>query len=366
MTSSALDFIVKRDDFHTCKFVPAPGLDEIALEDSRVLLRVEHFAFTSNNITYAAFGEKMSYWDFFPTEDGWGRIPVWGFAQVVKSRCAQVEVGEKFFGYLPMSHYLVVQPNRISEAGFFDGIAHRQSLHPAYNHYIRSSADAAYDAAREDQIMLLRPLFITSFILDDFLEDNGFFDAKRVILSSASSKTAYGLAHQLSLRGRDQCEVIGLTSKSNLAFTKGMGCYHEVVTYDDIDTLATDEKAVYVDMSGNAQVRGRLHHHFGDQLTYSCAVGGTHWDQVKSGERLPGPRPVQFFAPAQIKKRNSEWGTSGFNERFGQAWRAFQEPLDRWMRVVHGNGAAAVERVYRDMVEGKTQPDVGNILSFFE
>jgi hypothetical protein len=363
--TKALDFIVKRDDLHTCKFAPAPGPDEIALEDGQVLLRVVHFAFTSNNITYATFGETMSYWDFFPAEEGWGRIPVWGFAQVLESRCAQVDVGEKFFGYLPMSNYLVVQPGRVSETGFYDGVAHRQNLHPLYNQYLRTSADPAYDAAREDQMMLLRPLFITSFILDDFLADNSFFGAQRVILSSASSKTAYGLAHLLSLRGRDQCEVIGLTSKSNLAFTKGLGCYHEVATYDEIDCLATDTKAVYVDMAGNSQLRSRLHYHFGDQLAYSCAVGGTHWDQRKSGERLPGPRAALFFAPVQIKKRNADWGPNGVNERFGIAWRAFQPTLDRWMRVIHGNGAVAVERVYRDMVEGKTQPDSGNILSLF-
>jgi hypothetical protein len=361
-----LDFIVKRDDLHTCKFDPAPGPDEITLEDGQVLLRVEHFAFTSNNITYATFGETMSYWNFFPAKEGWGRIPVWGFGQVIKSRCAQVEIGEKFFGYLPMSNYIVVQPDRISESGFFDGVAHRQALHPLYNQYLRTATDPVYDAQREDQLMLLRPLFILSFMVDDFLADNAFFGARKVILSSASSKTAYGIAHLLSLSGREQCEVIGLTSKSNLAFTKGLGCYHEVVTYDEIETLAADKKAVYVDMAGNGKLRARLHHHFGDQLAYSCAVGGTHWDQRQSEERLPGPRPALFFAPAQIKKRSAEWGMRGVMERFAVAWRAFQAPLDNWMRIVHGNGAVAVERVYRDMVEGRTQPDSGNILSLFE
>ena len=42
--------------------------------------------------------------------------------------------------------------------------------------------------------MIVRPLFITSFMLADFLQDNAFFGARQVVVSSASSKTAYGTA----------------------------------------------------------------------------------------------------------------------------------------------------------------------------
>lgn len=37
---------------------------------NEVLLGIEHFAFTANNITYAAFGDVVQYWNFFPTETG--------------------------------------------------------------------------------------------------------------------------------------------------------------------------------------------------------------------------------------------------------------------------------------------------------
>ncbi|MDP3171152.1 MAG: DUF2855 family protein, partial [Polaromonas sp.] len=53
------------------------------LADGQVRIHVDSFALTSNNITYAAFGDAMNYWQFFPTaEDGWGIIPVWGFGTV--------------------------------------------------------------------------------------------------------------------------------------------------------------------------------------------------------------------------------------------------------------------------------------------
>ncbi len=366
MTDS-LDFLVKRDDLHTCRFEATP--DQGELQEGQVLLRVDRFAFTSNNVTYAAFGEAMSYWNFFPAPEGWGRIPVWGFADVMQSRCEGVKNGQRFYGYFPMSKILVVQPARVSESGFFDASAHRQALHPLYNQYLDTSTDPVYDAAFEDQLMLLRPLFITSFMIDDFLDDNQYFGARSVMLSSASSKTAYGLAYLLKQRG--QCEVIGLTSTANLAFTESLGCYHRVLTYEQLESLPRDLAVTYVDMAGNANLRKRIHRHFEFSLKYSCAVGGTHWDQGKAdaesaGEKLPGPRATLFFAPAQIKKRMSDWGPNGVMERFALAWKQFLTPLSGWMHVVRGQGQADVERVYLDMVEGRSKPDQGNVLSLFD
>ena len=199
--ASALDFIVRRDDLHSCKLVNAPGVDAVPLQPGRALMRVDKFAFTSNNVTYAAFGEAMSYWNFFPAPQAWGRIPVWGFGDVIASAHDALKPGERFYGYFPMSTHLVVQPERAGAAGFSDGAAQRQALHPVYNQYARTSADPAYDAGREDEQMLLKPLFATSFLIDDFLADNAFFGAQAVLLSSASSKTAYGTAFQLARRG---------------------------------------------------------------------------------------------------------------------------------------------------------------------
>ena len=110
-----------------------------------------------------------------------------------------------------------------------------------------------------------------------------------------------------------------------------------------------------------------LHTHLGGALKYACSVGGTHWDHLGSGRDLPGPKPVLFFAPTQIKKRNAEWGAAVLQTRITEAWRAFMRPVmdaqNGWMRVVAGNGAADVERVYRDMLDGRVRPDQGHVLS---
>ncbi|MFZ6674062.1 DUF2855 family protein [Undibacterium sp. Xuan67W] len=362
----ALDFVVRKDDLRQVEFVESSVHAESPLEDGQILIRVDQFAFTSNNVTYAAFGEAMHYWDFFPAQEGWGRIPVWGFGDVVQSRNDAIQVGQRYYGYFPMSDYVLMQPDRINNSGFVDAVAHRQALHPLYNQYLATAHDPGYVAAREHEIALLRPLFMTSFMIDDFLEDNQFFGARTVILSSASSKTAYGLAFLLAQRGMEQCEVIGLTSPSNVKFTESLGCYHRVIPYDQIDSLSAALPVVYVDMSGNAKVRSTLHHHFQENLTYSCAVGGTHWDQREGEGRLPGARPTLFFAPAQIKKRAAEWGMAGVMSRYTAAWTKFLTPLAGWMNITHGRGPRAVEQVYLDMLEGRSRPDQGHILSVSE
>ncbi len=66
--------------------------------------------------------------------------------------------------------------------------------------------------------MLVRPLFITSFMLADFLQDNAFFGARQLLISSASSKTAYGTA--FCLAEERAMELLALTSVRNRGFVE--------------------------------------------------------------------------------------------------------------------------------------------------
>jgi hypothetical protein len=338
-----------------------------ALAPGQVRLTIDRFALTSNNITYGAFGETMHYWDFFPSGDPeLGCIPVWGFATVRESRAEGVAVGERFYGYWPMADEVVLGPVRAGGSGFVEQAPHRSALPDAYNRYLRCSTDQFYRPDQEALIALLRPLFITSFLIDDFLADNDFFGARTLLVSSASSKTAYGLAFCLSRRGHaeDAPKTIGLTSPGNVEFTRSLGCYEQTVLYRDIPTMATDTRAVYVDMSGDAAVRAAVHGHWQDQLAYSCSVGGTHWEALGGGKGLPGPRPVLFFAPAQIKKRAEDGrGMQGLAE----AWALFVArvaDVDRpWLRVVAGEGRDAVLATYEALLEGRVPGDEGRILS---
>jgi Protein of unknown function (DUF2855) len=204
-----------------------------------------------------------------------------------------------------------------------------------------------------------------SFLVDDFLDENEFYGAQAVMLSSASSKTAFGLAHLLHTQRRD-IRVIGLTSAANTDFVKSLGCYDEVVTYDDVTSLPSGSPVAFVDMAGNSELRAKLHRHFRDQMKYSGRIGLTHRASSPDEDELPGARPTPFFAPDQIRKRAREWGPGGIDTRFSAAWAGFAPMLDRCLEVVEGRGAAAVQQVYRDTLAGRVPPHQGHILSLAE
>jgi hypothetical protein len=254
-------------------------------------MAIDSFALTSNNITYAAFGDAMKYWSFFPTDDpSMGCIPVWGFANVAESRCEGIPVGERYYGYFPIADSVDLYPARLKAAGFLDGAPHRRELSSVYNHYQRCSTDPLYEPSSEAEQSLLRPLFTTSFLIDDFLADNDHFGAQTVVLSSASSKTAYGTAFCVTRRrgASPAPRIVGLTSAANAAFTRGLGCYDDVLLYEDVTALPSRTPTAYVDMSGSVAVRATVHGHLADALRYSCSVGGTHWTISAVPRAWPG------------------------------------------------------------------------------
>jgi Protein of unknown function (DUF2855) len=265
-----------------------------------VLLGIDSFGLTTNNITYALMGEAMNYWNFFPAEDGWARVPVWGFADVAESKAEGVPEGTRVFGYLPPASHLVVRPDRPSETDFVDVSPHRVDLPAAYNRYLRTDGNAVYDEKNEDYEILLWPLYFTSFLIDDFLDDEGMFGAELAVLSSASSRTTSALAYLLDQR--DGIEVVGLTSPRNVEFTESLGVYDRVVQYEDLESIET-QPAIYVDVAGDAKVRSAVHGHWGDELKHSAAVGITHKGDLGGSGELAGPQPTFFFAPTRLQKR---------------------------------------------------------------
>lgn len=359
-------FEIDRRDLRRGRWVEAP-LPPLA--DGALRVAVERFALTANNVTYAAFGESMRYWEFFPTGDAaTGCVPVWGFATVLASNAAGIDAGTRLYGFWPMAEAVDLQPARADAAGFLDASAHRRELHAVYNHYRICSADPGWRADREAQQAILQPLFTTSFLIDDFLADQGFFGATQVVLSSASSKTAVGTAFCLARRGG--VDVVGLTSDAHRGFCTALGVYGRVLGYDEIGALDPQRATVYVDMSGSAPLRAALHRHFGERLVHSSAVGGTHWSELAAGraEPLPGARPQLFFAPAQARRRIADWGGAGFAQRLADAWGAFMGPVcdaaRPWLHVVDARGPDAIAAAWAAVVDGRTDPHDGVYAGF--
>ncbi|WP_034161004.1 DUF2855 family protein [Sphingomonas sp. ERG5] len=333
-------------------------------KDGEVLLEIESFALTANNVTYAVVGELVKYWYFFPAAQGWGIVPVWGHARVAASRHPDIAVGERVYGYLPMATHLIVAPGKVSPGLFRDLSAHRQPMAAVYNQYRRLAADPTHDAAREEARMLFEPLFLTSFLIDDQLRRQDWHGAGTVILTSASSKTAMGLAH-VARTSSPGIRRIGLTSGSNAAFVEQAGLYDQVVAYDALDTMAVTGTAVLVDFAGNSGVLADVQARLTDRLVHILKVGVTHHDEgdaIGDAGAATGPKPVWFFAPDAAAALIGAIGQDGFQAAVAERWHAFVTDAEAWVTIERQSGAEAMQQVWRDQVAGRAKPDIGYIM----
>lgn len=354
-------FHVRKDDLSKTKFTAAAAPE---LQDGEVLVKVDRFAFTANNVTYGIVGERIGYWKFFPVaEDGWGIIPVWGFGDVVESKSSDISVGERLYGYWPMASHLVIAPTKVSETRIVDGAAHRQELPPVYNSYARVNNESYYDAAMDDERMTLFPLYATSFCLYDFFKDNDWYGAEQIIIPSASSKTAIGIAYALKTDDAAP-SMIGLTSARNKVAVEALKLYDNVLTYEDIDKIDANTSAAIIDMSGNGDVLGKLHKHLGDNMKYTSNVGVTHYDANAMGPDFIRERSAMFFAPGHIQKRAKDWGPGEFEKRAFEFWHGAAVKSRGWLTIRKEASAEAVEHAYREVLNGETPADTVWVTGF--
>lgn len=331
------------------------------LKDGDILVKVDRFALTANNITYGVVGEKIGYWKFFPAEEGWGVIPVWGFADVVQSKHPEVKEGERLYGYFPMGSHLVMAPDKVKAERLQDGAAHRAGLPPVYNSYARTKTETHYDPKMDDERMLLFPLFATSFCLYDFLVDNKWFDARQVIIASASSKTAIGLAMAIA-EDASAPDLVGLTSPGNLGTVSKLRLYSSVHGYDDIGSIDASVPAVIVDMSGNGKVLSALHGHLGDNMRYCSNVGITHYEDNEMGPNFIRERSAMFFAPGHIQKRAADWGPGVFEKKAFVFWRDAAVKSRSWLKFDKALGMKGLEAAYDRVLKGESAPDRGVVV----
>lgn len=358
MTNQISSLWVKKSDLPNSEWRDSPAP---ALADGQILLEIEKYALTANNITYAAVGDGFGYWNFFPTGDAdWGIVPVWGFARVVASENADIAVGERLYGYLPMATHLLVSPGNVSATGFVDSAEHRQGLAIIYNQYQRLGTGAG---SGEEERALYQPLFTTSFLIEDMMRQSDWFGAEAVLLTSASSKTALGLALVAKNLSPD-IRRIGLTSAGNAEFVASTGLYDEVLTYEDMGTAGAEQKIVSVDFAGNSAVLAQIHAHWDENLKYSSLVGATHISERAGAGDLKGPEPVLFFAPTAAETLMKEIGPAEFRSRVDAQFAAFVEAVAGHLSVENLSGKQALQDAYLEMLANRVAPSRGLICAF--
>ena len=350
---------VRKDEWGKTRVI-ADELDT-TLGEGEVLLAVDRQALTANNISYANAGDSLGYWRFFPAADGWGRIPAMGWADVCASRHPQIAAGERVWGFFPISTHLKILAGNVTAQGFSDLSAHREGLSPFYARFDRAAAHPLYEPEREDQDSLLRGLFMTSWLVEDFLHVNQSFDAGSCLITSASSKTSIALAW--CVRQRGQLASVGLTSPDNATFCESLGCYDRVLTYPQLTNLDSSVPAVVVDMAGSTPILSALHHHYRDNMRYSCRIGATHQESFAPMPEMPGAVPEFFFAPTHLQTRSAELGAAAFGAQQGSAYAAFRRFCDNWLHIERSYGPEATEAVYQQVLAGKVDPASGQIVS---
>ena len=333
------------------------------LAEGAVRLAVESFSVTANNVTYAVVGDGFKYWDFFPAPEGLGIVPMWGHARVIESNHPEIAVGERVYGYLPMASHLDVRPGKVTDGGFLDTTDYRQPMSPVYNSYTRLAADPEHDPAREAERMIFGPLFRTGFLIEYFLRGQDWFGAEQLVVTSASSKTAMGLA-SVARQSSPGVRRIGLTSKGNVGFVAASGLYDEVIAYDDLERLPV-VRSVSVDFAGNAELLARIHRHFEDALAHSALVGATHIEagSVFGGsDQLPGPKPQLFFAPDHAVAFFKAHGPVEGGKLVAAAWRDFLGAADGTIAIERYAGLSAARDVFVTMLSGQIDPAKGIVI----
>jgi hypothetical protein len=302
-----------------------PAVPEPA--EGAVLVEIEAVACTANTFTYGLLGERLRYWDFHPTgEPGWGCLPAWGTGVVLAGDVAGVPVGTRLFGLWPMATHAVLTPTRIGPTAIRDGSAHRAGLPAAYQHYERVPEP---DPVRA----LLHPVFVLAFLLAGELRATR---VGSVVLTSASSRTAQAIAQQLP-----HAEVIGLTAPSRVAACTATGLFDRVLSYSQASGLG----GVLVDIAGDADLRRRI------GAADTILVGATHRADGAL-EAGPGER-VYSAVDAMRGLRPAE---------LAAAWASYLARCGDSVTPIVAEGRAAVERAYREVLDGRCAADHGHLL----
>ncbi|KAH9256446.1 hypothetical protein BASA81_005360 [Batrachochytrium salamandrivorans] len=336
------------------------------LSAEQIRLQVDRLALTVNVLGYAMSGLTLGYYKYFPVEQEnsaeWGRVPTWGTCTVVESRHAAFPLGTRFYGLVPLSCEFVAQPKPIrgGGGGFVDVLEHRSAGNVVYNTYTDLKSDGMFIPELEDEMVLLRPLFLTAWLLREAIE---LLQADTVVITSASSKTGMVLACLLKQTGKGK-RVIGITSPSNAPFVRRFDqVFDQVVEYSNSNQLAATigNRVCVVDFAGNVPVLIALQHSLGASLVDMLCVGASHVQEADLMATLTGqgfapnlPKPKFFFAPKYanaVVKSNPR----AMTHTVPNDWHWFLQTHARTMlkSIQTAHGPEAIQQVLESFAKNK-------------
>ena len=119
-----------------------------------------------------------------------------------------------------------------------------------------------------------------------------------------------------------------------------------------------------VDLAGDGELLSAIHRHFGDALRYSSMVGATHVGAGfgGTGEPLPGPAPVMFFAPDYAIAAIKEHGPIAHSEAVARRRGKFLDAAGAAVKIDERAGLEAAIDAFVDTVNGKAHPSIGIVI----
>jgi len=358
------EFQISKLDFTQVRVVSTPPVEELSLGGNELLVEIEKFAYTTNNISYAIAGERFGYWQFFPPQEGdtnWVVTPVWGFAKVMKSTHPKIKIGERLYGYFPPAQYLMLQPTQVTKTGFVEGSNHRKELAVFYNQYEINSSIPHYTKEDDNARMLFGPLHLTAFMMLHFLQENNWKDAEQIVILSASSKTSLGMAFGFN-QAENSPKVIGITSNRNLDSLTNLQLYEDLYTYEQVKQIDGTKPTLIIDMSGRTEVVNSLYEHLGINMTTYIQIGRTHWTTPRTRLKVPKEKIHFFFAPAFMKKKQEEWGKAKYDELTAMFIKSSAKKITTWLSYEIHNELDDLVEIHQKLSEGKVPPDKGFII----
>lgn len=350
------DLLVRRDDLTATGIRHAP---KVPLREGEVRLAAEKFALTAITATYARLGEsELPFFDAFAGPEGHGRVPTWGYARVEESRRPGIAVGTRYFGFLPLSTHVTLTAEP-TVRGFADTAPEREYLHPWYREYLLAGEPDELDEL-DDHRLLLRPLYPASFNLAEFLGRET--TPRTVLITSASSKTALGLAALLA--PRQDVTTLGVTASRSLGFVRGLGHYDTVITYDELAAAEVDGPVVLVDFTGQAERLSAVYDRFGAVLDDALLVGYTHpGAEIEPPPGLTDPEPWIFFTPSEEQRLIEKEGEEAYRARYQEAEDRFVGNAPSWLTVDRPAGPDALEAAYRSLIAGELPARTGTVVT---
>jgi len=285
-----------------------------------------------------------------------------------------VKIGQRLYGYLAMSRYLILQ---------LDPQTNRYHVNIALGDFPKDRRpykqlnicenDPMYRLDREDETMLYRPLFWTAYWFEDYLNEHKYRGARNILVSSASSKTAFALAYNIGVRkkhsrGSLDVNVVGLTSASNAPFTRGLNLYDSVLTYEDIPTLGSTGSWIYVDVSSSPSLMAKIEHQLAPILTIT--LGSTTpneqnakllWNSYQKTANHEG-----FFMPEWLAIRVKQLTISQITSMQSAAWNGLMENCTSWVSMDKSSGGRAVLEAYKKTLGGHIGPDKGQVFTLWD